>query len=181
MTSSLKKIKGNLDFLRFQITKGNIFNVEKYLNEITAEINNTGWFFTNQDKKEINKIKQILQKYSSDKKKILNGNKPTSRINIKNNSGILKKNFNHDEGKYKDYLNGYLLPKYHTKLLKEEKILQKIDFFYKKLSKTKSEYQKLIKKLVKSDNTIDVKIKAKIEIVSATYLHDVLLKIKIIS
>lgn len=163
MNDSLKRIKENIEFIKFQITKGNIFNVEKYLNEIIENINKNKWFFTDQDKNEITKIKQILQNYSTDKQKIHTANLPQEKIKVIPHSSIIKKNFRQNKAKYADYLNNYLLPKYHNKLIKDEKILQKMDKFFKKLSKAKSEYHKLIKKLIKPDNTIDPKINERIE------------------
>ncbi len=162
MVSSLQNIQENLEKIKFQITVGNIFNIEKYLNDILQDINKNQWFFNQNDSKPIKEIKDILQKYKQDIKRIVTSNLPNQTIKIKANSTILKNNIKHNESKYSNYIRDYLIARYKNKLIKYGKIIKKLDSFQRVFLKAESEYKKLIGKLVKKDNSIDNKIEERI-------------------
>lgn len=163
MTEDLLKIKENIENIKFQIRIGNIFKIEIYLNEIIKNINNHKWFFNNNEINCIKDIKKSLQRFNEDKKKIFDSNWSSQPIKIKNISTILKKNINHNEDKYNNYIKGYLVPKYRTRLLNDEKIIRKLNLFEKTLLNAESHYKKLIGKLIDNNGSIDSKIKVRIE------------------
>lgn len=138
------KIKENIEKIRFQIIIGNIFNIEIYLNEIIQNINNHKWFFNNNEINYIKDIKKYLQIFNKDKKNILAINWPSQPIKIKNISTILKKNINHNKNQYNNYLKDYLVPKYRTKLINDEKIIRKLNLFEKTLLNAESHLRLLI-------------------------------------
>ena len=165
MTEALLKIKENIEKIRFQIIIGNIFNkrIEGYINEIIQNFNSNKWFFSDVDIKPIKDIKNSIQKFNADKKKVINSNVITIPITVKNISIILNRNIKPNQNKYNTYLKECLTPKYKTKLLNDEHIIRKLNLFGKKLLNAESHYKNIVSNIIERDGSINSRNKQRIE------------------